>query len=129
MGLRAQAAADAKLILNDAVGGAGWNLSLFDPVAPTVAVYFVGFTNDIALTVDPDTNEYISARRVTVALSLTDVEAAGLSGIPDAVPDTAGRPWVVEFDGLDGNTYRFKVARSMPDRGINILLLELEAYV
>ena len=123
MGLRAQAAADAKAILNDAVGGAGWNLSLFDPASPAVAVPFVGFVNDISLTIDPDTNEYVSGRRVTVALSLIDVEAAGLSGMPDAVADTTGRPWVVEFDDAT-----WKVARSMPDRTVDILLLELEAY-
>lgn len=123
MGLRDQAKADAKAILNDAVGGAGWNLSLFDPASPTVAVPFVGFVNDIGLTIDPDTNEYVSGRRVTVALSLTDIDEAELSGMPDAVADTTGRPWVVEFDDAT-----WKVARSMPDRTVNILLLELEAY-
>lgn len=123
MGLRDQAKADAKAILNDSVGGAGSLLSIYDPVSPAVPISFVGFANDISLTIDPETNEYVSGRRVTVALSLTDVDEAELSGMPDAVADTTGRPWVVEFDDAT-----WKVARSMPDRTVNILLLELEAY-
>ena len=132
MGLRAQAAADAKAILNDATSGAGWTVDLYDPAAPTVAVSFVGFTGDIAFTLDPDTDDFVSARRATCALSLTDVEAAITAGtlteIPRHIPDTAGRPWIVEFDGLDGVTYTFKVAQSMPDRTVNLLVLDLEVY-
>lgn len=128
MGLRAQAAADAKKILNDATSGAGWRISIYDPSAPTVAVPFVGFTNDISFVLDPDTDDFVTGRRASIAVSLTDIEAASLSGIPDAVPDTAGRPWVVEFVGLDAETYKFKVAQSMPDRTLNVLVLDLEAY-
>lgn len=128
MGLREQAAADVKAILNDSDNGAGWPISLYDPTAPAVAVPFVGFSNDIALLIDPDTDDYISGRRVSVALSLTDIEAASLSGIPDGVPDTTARPWVVAFDDLGGTNHRFKVAKSYPDRGVNLLVLDLEAY-
>lgn len=128
MGLREQAAADVKKILNDDTNGAGWVISIYDPTAPTVAVSFVGWSNDIALLIDPDTDDFVSGRRASVAISLTDIEAANLSGIPDAVPDTVGRPWVVAFDDLDGNTHTFKVARSHPDRGVNCLVLDLEVY-
>jgi len=128
MGLRAQAASDAKKILNDDTNGAGVAINLYDPTAPTVAVAFVGWSNDIALLIDPDTDDYISGRRATVALSLTDILAAGLSGVPDHVPDTTGRPWVVAFDDLNGTTHTFKVAKSHPDRGVNLLVLDLEVY-
>ena len=128
MGLRAQAAADAKKILNDDTNGAGWSINIYDPSAPTVAVAFVGFSNDISFTLDPDTDDYVAGRRVSVAISLTDVEASSLSDTPKAIADTTGRPWVVEFDDLNGNTHTYKVAASEPDRGVNLLVLELEAY-
>lgn len=127
MGLCSQAAADAKGILNDATSGAGRQVHLYDPTAPTVAVSFVGFAGDIAATIDPDTGDFVAGRRVTVALSLTDIRTAIVAGsiasLPDAVPDTAGRPWVVEFDDN-----RWKVAQSMPDRTVDMIVLELEAY-
>jgi hypothetical protein len=128
MGLRAQAASDAKKILNDATSGAGWTILIYDPAAPSVAVSFVGFSNDIAFTLDPDTDDFVSARRASIAISLTDVEASSLTGLPEAIPDTAGRPWVVKFDDLNGTTYTWKVAQSLPDRAVNLLVLDLEAY-
>jgi len=129
MGIRTQAAADAKAILNDKENGLGWDIILFDPAAPTVEIPFVGFSNDIALLIDPDTDEFISGRLASVAISLTDVYAADLSEIPRAIADTSARPWVVQVIDLSGDTHRFKVAKSMPDRGINLLVLYLEQYV
>lgn len=128
MGLRAQAAADVKKILNDDTNGAGVDINLYDPAAPTVAVAFVGWSNDIALLMDPDTDDFVSGRRASVALSITDIEAANLSGFPDAVAETAGRPWVVDFQDFEGATHTFKVAKSYPDRGVNLLVLDLEVY-
>jgi len=123
MGLREQAASDAKNILNDTVGGAGWTFYIYDPTAPTVPVPFIGFTNDIAFLLDPDTDDYVGSRQISVAVSLTDIEAANLSALPDAVADESQKPWVVEFD-----YNKFKVAKSSPDRTLQVLVLDLEVY-
>ena len=125
MGLRAQAEADARVILNDSAGGFGWAVSVTDPSGTTAEL--VGFSDDIAQTIDPETGLFVTGRVVSVALSIADLTAAGI-GIPEAIPDSSVRPYLVEFLDLEGNTQLFKVSRSVPDRGIGVVLLYLEAY-
>ena len=125
MGLRQQAERDARAFLNDKAAGFGWEISVTNP-AGTEAV-LVGYSDDISQAIDPETGLFVTGRTVSVALGIADLTASGV-GIPEAIPNAASRPFVVEFDDLEGNPQKFKVARSVPDRGIGVVLLYLEVY-
>lgn len=125
MGLREQAAADLKAILEDRTGGFGWDLTLTDPAGVSAAL--VGLSTDIGLTLDPDTGMAISGRRASVALRIASLTAAGL-GIPTGISDQASKPWLVTFDDVDGGAHTFKVIEAQPDRAIGAVVCLLEAY-
>lgn len=127
MGLRDTAVADVKRILNDKSLGAGWDINIYDPTDGLPRA-FVGFSNDVSFIVDPDTNDYVSAGEASVAVSLTDIHASTLSGIPDAVAETDQAPWIVEFNDPEGVAHKWKVGKSSPDLTVNCLVLELEVY-
>jgi hypothetical protein len=127
LGLRDTAVADVKRILNDKSLGAGWDINIYDPLDGLPRA-FVGFSNDVSFIVDPDTNDYVSAGEASVAVSLTDIHASTLSGIPDAVAETDQAPWIVEFADPEGTLHQWKVGKSSPDLTVNCLVLELEVY-
>lgn len=121
MGLRAQAVADAKRILED-LSGFGWPLTLTSPSG--VSASHVGFTTDVAETIDPETGVAVSGRRASVAISLLSLPV-----LPSAVPESTRRPWVVTFDDATLNTpTRWKVVEVLPDRALGVVVLLLEAY-
>jgi len=125
MGIRERAERDARRILNDKDKGKGLDIVLTDPTGATFDL--IGWQNDIAETFDPDTQDYISGRLVNVSLSISDLVDAGLE-IPESEPDPNKRPWLVEYDDLWGVTLKYKVAKSVPDRGLGIVVLYLEVY-
>jgi hypothetical protein len=121
MGLRAQAVADAKRILED-LSGFGWPLTLISPSG--VSASHVGFTTDVAESIDPETGVAVSGRRASVAISLLSLPV-----LPSAVPESTRRPWVVTFDDATTLTpTRWKVVEVLPDRAIGVVVLLLEAY-
>lgn len=121
MSLRAQAAIDAKSILEDDSSGFGWPLTLTSPLG--VATELVGFTTDIGQTIDPDTGQAVAGRRASAALSLQD-----LPEMPAAISDETRKPWVVTFAGTDGVVLDWKVIEVLPDRALGVVVLLLEAY-
>lgn len=124
MSLRAQAAADARAFLNDADGFA-WDITLVQPNGSSAA--FKGFSGDIGLTIDPETGQAVTGRRAHVALSILDIEQAGM-GLPQAVADKNRKPWVVRFEDIQGRSQTFKVSAAMPDRTLGVVTCALEAY-
>lgn len=125
VGLRQQATADLKVILENSTTGFGWPLSLTDPSGNSADL--IGSTGDIALVIDPQTGQAVSGRTAHVALALESLTAAGL-GIPVAIAEITRRPWVVEFDDPMLNSYTFKVSGSHPDRTLGLVTLALELY-
>lgn len=121
MGLRAQAATDAKAILEDATNGLGWPLTLTSPVG--VATELVGFATDIGQSIDPDTGLAVAGRRASVAISLRS-----LPEMPVAVADETRKPWVVTFADSEGVLGDWKVTEVLPDRAMAVVVLLLEAY-
>ncbi len=124
MGLRDQAAADAKTILED-LEGFGFPMTVTDPDGNSAAL--VGFSTDIHTDIDPDTGIIVSGRNASVALRIASLTAAGFD-LPEGIPEASKRPWVVEFDDIDGVGTIWKVRDAKPDRAIGIIVLMLESY-
>lgn len=125
MGLREQAEADNKAILNDSTFGFGFSITVTDP-SGTVVV-FTGFSNDISQLIDPDTGVAVSGRLATVALHIQDIYDAGLT-LPKGIVDSASKPWLIAFNDINGGAHTFKVSESNPDRAIGMLICVLELY-
>lgn len=125
MGLREQAEADLAFILEDSVGGFGYPITLTDPAGKTDT--FTGFSDDIAQVIDPDTGQAVSGRLASVALRISSIYNKGFT-LPKGIADTGSKPWVVQFDDINGLPYTFKVSESNPDRAMGIVVCLLEAY-
>lgn len=125
MGLRATAEADLAGILEDKTAGFGWDITITDPAGSPASL--VGYSNDIGLSIDPDTGQAVSGRRASIALRISSLTAAGL-GIPMGIVDSTSKPWVVTFDDINGTAHTFKVQESHPDRAIGMVTCLLELY-
>jgi hypothetical protein len=121
MGLRAQAAIDAKAILEDSASGFGWPLTLTSPAG--VVSMHTGFATDVAESVDPETGMLVTGRRASVAISLLS-----LAELPTAVADSAKRPWIVTFADTQLVASTWKVVEVRPDRALAVVVLLLETY-
>ena len=124
MGLRETAAADAQTLLGD-LDGFGQAITLRSPEG--VEVELVGYSNDIAETIDPQTGMVVIGRSASVALSILALDEAGL-GMPRGVASSSSAPWVVSFSDQVGNVHVFKVTESRPDRALGVVTCVLEAY-
>ena len=127
MGLRELAENDLGFILEDEVTGFGWPVTITDPLGNSGTGPFIGFTDDISQVIDPDTGQAVSGRLATVVLRISSLNAAGL-GIPEGISDENLKPWVVQFDDINGVSYTFKVSSSNPDRALGVVSLILELY-
>lgn len=125
MGLRIQAAADARVFLEDSAAGFGWPIMITDPSGTSAEL--TGFANDVGRTIDPQTGIAVTGRAASVALSIAALTAAGLA-LPKNVADGSSKPWVVQFEDVNGNEHTFKVSEAMPDRALGIVTCLLEAY-
>lgn len=121
MGLRTQAAADAKAILEDSVSGFAWPLTLTSPAGTVSAL--AGFASDIAESVDPETGTTVAGRRGSVAISLLS-----LAELPTAEAESEKRPWVVTFDDVTLAATSWKVVEVKPDRALGVVVLLLESF-
>ena len=125
MGLRALAKADNKAILNNDVSGFGWPLEIKSPEGLTASL--TGFSDDIALVIDPDTGTAVTGRLISAVLHVQDILDAGLT-IPEGISAGNRKPWLVEFDDSVGGHYVCKVRNSHPDRAIGQVVLILELF-
>lgn len=125
MGLRQIAETDLGLILEDTTTGFGYAIIVTDP-AGTVRP-LTGFSDDISQIIDPDTGQAVSGRLASVALRISSLTAAGLA-LPVGIADAGIKPWIVEFDDINGNPFKFKVSQSNPDRALGMVVCLLELY-
>lgn len=127
MGLREIAERDLSGILEDKDYGFGWDISVIDPDGTQVND-LVGFSNDIAQMIDPDTGQAVSGRLASAVLRISSLVTAGLD-LPVGISDGTLKPWVISFNDINGNNHTFKVAQSNPDRALGIVSLILESYI
>ena len=125
MSLRVQAEADLGTILEDTQTGFGWTITVTNPDG--ISKPLTGFSDDISQVIDPDTGQAVSGRLASVALRISSLYAAGLT-LPVGIADSASKPWIIEFEDINGNSYKFKVAQSNPDRAIGMVVCLLEVY-
>ena len=147
MNLRRQAAADLRVILEDAAAGFGWPITVTDPSG--TAVELTGFTADIGETIDPETGQLVSGRKASVAIAIESLRNAGL-GLPRGIADGSSKPWRVSFDSevyplltnagtkiltesgeeitTGGIAHEFKISEVLPDRTAGVVVCFLEAY-
>ncbi len=125
MGLRTAIEQDLAYILEGDTTGFQWPIAITNP-AGTVE-NFLGFSNDIAQVIDPDTGQMVSGRVASIAVRISALYAAGFT-LPRGISDAKQKPWVVKFDDINGKAHTFKVESSDPDRGLGLLTCMLEAY-
>lgn len=125
MSLRQLAETDLGRILEDSSTGFGWSIIVTDPAGTSRTL--TGFSDDIAQIIDPDTGQAVSGRLASVALRTSSLIAAGLT-LPRGIADSGSKPWVIEFDDVNGSAYKFKVAQSNPDRALGLVTCLLELY-
>tara|TARA_R100000808_G_C2155423_1_gene167861 strand:- start:9031 stop:9417 length:387 start_codon:yes stop_codon:yes gene_type:complete len=126
MSLRSAAEADLAFILEDGVMGFGWPIKVINPDG--VAASFTGYSNDISAIIDPDTGQAVSGRLASVAIRISTLRASVLGDIPRGISDNLMKPWIVDFDDINGLPYKFKVQQSNPDRALGIVTCLLEVY-
>lgn len=127
MGLRQLAETDLGHILEDGSCGFGWPITLTDPDGNINTDELLGFADDIAQIIDPDTGQAVSGRLASVAIRIARLSEVGLT-LPRGIADSGSKPWIVEFDDINGNSCKFKVSQSNPDRVIGLVTLILELY-
>jgi len=125
MGLRALAETDLGNILEDKTYGFGWDITVTDPDG--LSEPLVGFSDDISQIIDPDTGQAVSGRLASVALRISTLNTLGFT-MPEGISDSSKKPWLIEFDDINGNAFKFKVKQSNPDRALGIVTLILELY-
>jgi hypothetical protein len=124
--LRATAEADLAGILEDSATGFGFPITVTDPAG--LEAELIGFSNDIASLIDPETGTAITGRLASVALRISSLIAAGYTTLPQAIQDGNTKPWLVQFDDINGNPFTFKVQEGNPDRALGVITCLLEAY-
>lgn len=127
MGLRDTAEADLAFIMEDDTHGFGYPIIL---IAPDGTEYpdLVGFSNDIAEMIDPDTGVAVSGRQASIALRQSTMIARGISPIPNAAKDYTKLPWRVRFDSINGVTETFKMVETFPDNALGVVTYLLEGW-
>lgn len=125
MGLRELAESDLGMILEDSVNGFGLSITVTNPAGKVLVM--TGYSNDIAQVIDPDTGLAVSGRAASVSLRIATLNANTM-GLPEAIPDTTKKPWIIEFADYAGLNYKFKVSSASPDRAKNVVLCDLENY-
>jgi hypothetical protein len=127
VGLRTIAEADLGAILEDSVTGFGFPITVTSPSGTVGAL--TGFTDDISQLIDPDTGQAVSGRLASIALRISTINSTFPGqGLPINIANAALKPWIVEFNDINGNPHRFKVSESNPDRAIGVLICTLELY-
>jgi len=125
MGIRQIAESDLGLILEDSTTGFGWPITITDPDGTTGSL--TGFSDDIAQVIDPETGQIVSGRLASAVVRISSLTTVGLA-LPRGIADANIKPWIVEFDDINGTAWKFKVAQSNPDRMLGVVSLLLELY-
>jgi hypothetical protein len=128
MGLRTIAEQDLAFILEGDEHGFRWAITVTDP-AGNVSSGLYGFSDDVAQLIDPDTGQAVSGRLASAAIRIGALAAqVPPMALPQGIADASVKPWLVQFDDINGTTHIFKVAQSNPDRALGLVTCILEVY-
>lgn len=126
MNLRELAEADLATTLEDGLAGFGWPVTLTTPAGAVVNV--TAQSNDISLMVDPQTGVLVSGRQASATVRISSLYAQSVSVLPFGEPRKGAKPWLVQFNDINGLPYTFKVVTGEPDRALGVVVLLLEAW-
>lgn len=126
MSLRQLAESDLAHILEDGATGFGWQIVVTAPSGAVAPV--TGFSTDIGQVIDADTGQVVSGRLVTVAIRISTLLSFAGMGLPRGIADESEKPWLIDFADINGKPYKFKVASTMPDRTLGMVVCVLEIY-
>jgi len=126
MGLREMAEKDLAVILEDAVFGFGWPVTLTDPSGASKPL--TGYSNDISLVIDPDTGQAVIGENISAVLRISSIFADPAMTLPKGIADSGSKPWLCTFDDIGGVSATYKVQFSNPDQTLGIVVLRLELY-
>jgi hypothetical protein len=122
MGLLETAAADLHEILSDDVGGFAVPIKVVDPSNRKATIN--GLATDIGFTINPDTGQAVAGQKISIALPLRALKAAGL-GEPIGISASDSRFWKVTLTMPTGGEHTYKITSTMPDRlGCIVCFLE-----
>lgn len=125
MGLLADAIADVRAILTD-TDGFGLATTVTSPSGTSAAL--TGFASDIGQTVDAETGQPVTGRRIHVAYPVGDVRTA-FSALPEGFTDTSAPPWLVELQlPTMASAVTYAVMETMPDDHAGCVVCFLEPY-
>jgi len=127
MNLRELAEQDLGRIVENADTGFGWAITLTDPAGFSSSGPLTGLSDDIAQVIDPETGQAVSGRLASVALRISTLMVEGYT-MPKGIADSSKKPWLVEFEDINGNPYKFKITESNPDRALGLVTCLLETY-
>ena len=100
----------------------GKDIIVTDPAGQTATVS--GQVGDIYLLYDNDAGQ-VSNRTVHISLRISTLSANNFS-IPKEISDESQNPWIFEFADISGQSRKFTVAESRPDRTLGIVTIILE---
>lgn len=126
MNLRELAEADLAITIEDGLTGFGWPVTLTTPAG--VQVNVTAQSNDISLMIDPQTGVLVSGRQASATVRISSLYAQGLSVLPVGVPGRNAKPWLAQFNDINGISCAFKVANGEPDRALGVIVLLLEGW-
>lgn len=126
MNLREVAEQDLAVTLEDNIYGWGWPIKVIDPAGLSKDIF--GQANDIAFQIDPQTGQAVSGTIVEVVFRISTLISAGFADLPKDQPDKTKKPWIFEFDDINGNTGTFIIKQSNPDKTLGIILCQLQVY-
>lgn len=126
MSLRTQAEADLESTL-EASQDFGLPIVLTDPTG-NVSSGLTAAAGDIGATIDPDTGIPVSGRRALLTVRIQTLTDQGFTTLPEGIQAATGSPWTVAFAGPSSGTQLYKVKRSMPDRTLGVVTMDLEFW-
>ena len=123
MGLREQAAADVRAILEDTAAGFGVAITITSPLGQVEEL--AGFTNDIWQAIDPQTGMVVTSREPSAVLPKAAL-LEKFGELPRSIADPKRSPWLVSFADNAGKRHTLKVREARPDDANNMVALLLE---
>ena len=125
MGMRQIAESDLSVILEDAVIGGAWPITIIDPELNELDL--TGWSSDIAQVIDPDTGVIVSGRAASVAIRISTLIDNNFL-LPVGIAESESKPWAIRFNDINGFSHKFKVIKSNPDRTLGVVTCLLEVY-
>mgnify|MGYP000601476612 CR=1 FL=1 len=125
MGLRQNASADLKSILENDQTGFAHDIVLIPPVGDEIALK--GTTTNISSIIDPDTGQLVSGNYVEMSLVMASVYAS-TPDLPKAEPSANKKSWKAKFSNISGVENTYRIIETLPDKELGVLVCILESF-